>query len=233
MKEPKIIIALDFETDDSAMSLVEALDPLRCKLKVGKEMFTRYGPIFVSKLISRGFKIFLDLKYHDIPNTVRRSCEVAADLGVWMVNVHALGGSDMMRSAKLGLGNAADRPLLTAVTVLTSHDDLSLEKIGITCDVETLVLRLAGLAADSGLDGVVCSGFEAAKIKEALGRDFVTVTPGIRPNGDNFDDQKRVMTPAEAIKNGSDYLVIGRPVTRSIDPMGVIDAVEKELSFYS
>ena len=231
MIDAKIIVALDYADISKAYRLIDQLDAERCKLKVGKEMFTRFGPSFVQKLVKDGFKVFLDLKFHDIPNTVRKSCEAACDLGVWMVNVHALGGAEMICAARLGLGNSSGAPLLTAVTILTSHDHNSLSEIGLVSDIPTEVKRLGKLAYENGADGVVCSAHEVGLIRETTSQEFLAVTPGIRLPEDSPADQKRVMTPKSAIINGSNYLVIGRSISESAEPMSVIQQIEKEISF--
>ncbi|MEE0987163.1 MAG: orotidine-5'-phosphate decarboxylase [Succinivibrionaceae bacterium] len=229
--DPKVIVALDFATEAQALKLVDGLDPTMCRLKVGKEMFTHMGPSFVKNLENRGFGVFLDLKFHDIPNTVARAVAAAADLGVWMVNVHASGGPRMMEAAAKALEPyGAKRPLLTAVTVLTSMDEEQLRAVGITCPLEEQVLRLATLTRDCGLDGVVCSAREAAMLRQHLGQDFKLVTPGIRPRNAEVGDQIRVVTPAEAIKLGSSYLVMGRPITKAPDPIAALKAVNAELA---
>lgn len=229
--DPKVIVALDFATEAQALKLVDGLDPTMCRLKVGKEMFTHMGPSFVKNLENRGFGVFLDLKFHDIPNTVARAVAAAADLGVWMVNVHASGGPRMMEAAAKALESyGAKRPLLTAVTVLTSMDEEQLRAVGITCPLEEQVLRLATLTRDCGLDGVVCSAREAAMLRQHLGQDFKLVTPGIRPRNAEVGDQIRVVTPAEAIKLGSSYLVMGRPITKAPDPIAALKAVNAELA---
>lgn len=229
--DPKVIVALDFATEAQALKLVDGLDPTMCRLKVGKEMFTHMGPSFVKSLENRGFGVFLDLKFHDIPNTVARAVAAAADLGVWMVNVHASGGPRMMEAAVKALEPyGAKRPLLTAVTVLTSMDEEQLSAVGITCPLEEQVLRLATLTRDCGLDGVVCSAREAAMLRQHLGQDFKLVTPGIRPRNAELGDQIRVVTPADAIKLGSSYLVMGRPITKALDPIAALKAVNAELA---
>lgn len=229
--DPKVIVALDFATEAQALKLVDGLDPTMCRLKVGKEMFTHMGPSFVKSLENRGFGVFLDLKFHDIPNTVARAVAAAADLGVWMVNVHASGGPRMMEAAVKALEPyGAKRPLLTAVTVLTSMDEEQLRTVGITCPLEEQVLRLATLTRDCGLDGVVCSAREAAMLRQHLGQDFKLVTPGIRPRNAELGDQIRVVTPADAIKLGSSYLVMGRPITKALDPIAALKAVNAELA---
>jgi orotidine-5'-phosphate decarboxylase len=229
MTDPKIIVALDYPTADAAVALSSQLDPQRCRLKIGKELFTRSGPIIVETLMNDGFDIFLDLKYHDIPNTVAKACQAAADLGVWMLNVHALGGSAMMAAAREAVGHTADRPLLIAVTLLTSMDQNTFEQLGLHGNISNTVLRLAKLADDSGLDGVVCSAQEATKLREQHGNDFQLITPGIRPANSDQGDQHRTMTPSEAITAGSSYLVIGRPITAAPDPMSALAAIEDSL----
>lgn len=229
MSDPKIIVALDYPTAEAALALTTQLDPQRCRLKIGKELFTRSGPAVVEKLINDGFDVFLDLKYHDIPNTVAKACKAAADLGVWMVNVHALGGAAMMVAAREAVGQSSDRPSLIAVTLLTSMDQTTFEQIGLQGHIGDTVLRLAQLANDSGLDGVVCSAQEATKLRSQHGPDFQLITPGIRPANSEQGDQHRTMTPAEAIAAGSSYLVIGRPITEAADPMTALAAIEQSL----
>ena len=229
MNNPKIIVALDFAVQKDALALVDRLDPKLCRLKVGKEMFTACGPALVETLIQRGFEVFLDLKFHDIPNTVASACKAAARLGVWMVNVHALGGSRMMEAAREALDGVPSRPKLIAVTVLTSMGRADLNELGIPGEPHETVLRLAKLAQASGLDGVVCSAQEAASLRQELGTDFCLVTPGIRPAKASQDDQVRIVTPAEAIRLGSDYLVIGRPITKAADPLQVLQQINFEL----
>ena len=229
MSDPKIIVALDYPNTDAAMALSSQLDPQRCRLKIGKELFTRSGPAIVESLVKDGFDIFLDLKYHDIPNTVAKACQAAADLGVWMLNVHALGGGAMMSAAREAIGQNADRPLLIAVTLLTSMDQTTFEQLGLQGDIGETVLRLAKLTDDSGLDGVVCSAQEATKLRLQHGNDFQLITPGIRPANSEQGDQHRTMTPAEAMTAGSSYLVIGRPITAAPDPMAALAAIEDSL----
>jgi orotidine-5'-phosphate decarboxylase len=226
----RIIVALDYPDARSALALVERIEPGSCRLKVGKELFTRAGPQLVEQLVARGFDVFLDLKFHDIPNTVASACHAAAELGVWMLNVHALGGERMMLAAREGIGRAAQQPLLIAVTILTSMDEHDLAGIGLAGSPQDNVMRLAGLANNCGLDGVVCSSRETAALRASLGEDFLLVTPGIRPAGLASDDQRRVMTPLEAIHSGSSYLVIGRPVTQADDPVSVLRTLNSELS---
>jgi orotidine-5'-phosphate decarboxylase len=228
MSESKIIIALDFQDESSTMALVDQLSPELCRLKVGKELFVRCGPGLVDKLISKGFDVFLDLKFHDIPNTVAAACRAAADMGVWMVNVHASGGRKMMSAAREAIEHAGDAPLLIGVTVLTSLGRTDIAEIGLNVEPEKQVLRLAQLAKESGLDGVVCSPLETLMLKNAMGRDFVLVTPGVRPKGADKGDQQRIMTPSQALSSGSDYLVIGRPITASTDPLRALQSIIKE-----
>jgi orotidine-5'-phosphate decarboxylase len=217
--EPRVIVALDYASGEEALALAGRLDPRLCRVKVGKELFTAAGPGLLGALRESGFDVFLDLKYHDIPNTVAGACKAAAQLGVWMVNVHCFGGSRMMHAAREALVGVARRPLLIGVTVLTSMGQEDLKEIGIDLAPEDQVLRLANLAKSSGLDGVVCSAREAAMLKEKLGKEFRLVTPGIRLPDAAKDDQTRVVTPVDAVRAGADYLVIGRPVTQAADPI--------------
>lgn len=224
-----LIVALDYADSAEALALVQRLRPDQCRLKVGKELFCRAGPDFVRQLIQRDFDVFLDLKFHDIPNTVASACRAAAELGVWMVNVHALGGRAMMQAARAALQEYQRPPLLTAVTVLTSHTAESLAELGLLADPEAQVQRLSKLAQESGMDGVVCSAREASMLRDSWGTDGVLVTPGIRPANSGADDQRRVLTPREAIAAGSDYLVIGRPITRAADPAAALLAINQQL----
>jgi orotidine-5'-phosphate decarboxylase len=229
--EPRVIVALDFPGGDQAAAFVDRLVPGSCRLKVGKELFTREGPDLVRRFVAQGHEVFLDLKFHDIPNTVARACEAAASLGVWMVNVHASGGSRMMQAARAALDDIEGRrPLLIAVTVLTSMGAEDLAELGIAAAPQQQVLRLATLARNAGLDGVVCSPQEAALLRNELGGAFTLVTPGVRPQGAALDDQARVLTPEEAIRQGSDYLVMGRPITRAEDPAALLAAINQVLS---
>ncbi|MDX9741458.1 MAG: orotidine-5'-phosphate decarboxylase [Gammaproteobacteria bacterium] len=225
----RIIVALDYPDPAQALRTAERLDPAACRLKVGKELFTRGGPSLVEQLQRRDFAVFLDLKFHDIPNTVAAACRAAGALGVWMLNVHAQGGRHMMEAAREALGGFQHPPLLIAVTVLTSLGATELKELGHTESPETLALRLAALARSAGLDGVVCSAQEAAALKKANGDDFVLVTPGIRPVGTSNDDQQRVMTPAAALAAGSDYLVIGRPITAAADPLVALQGIRRSI----
>ncbi len=230
MTDPRIIVALDYPDAASALQLVKQLDPAMCRLKVGKELFTSAGPALVGNLVERGFGVFLDLKFHDIPNTVAKACEAASRLGVWMLNVHASGGSVMMAAAKEAVQKAERPPLLIAVTVLTSMNETVWKEIGFNEDIPTSVLRLARLTQASGLDGVVCSAQEAPVLRRELGASFSLVTPGIRPADASLDDQSRVLTPAAAIRNGSSYLVIGRPITQAADPLLALRKINAEIN---
>ncbi|MDX1352239.1 MAG: orotidine-5'-phosphate decarboxylase [Thiomicrorhabdus sp.] len=230
--DPKVLVALDFANTNDALTFVATLDSRACRLKVGKELFAVAGPEFVKNLVSQGFDVFLDLKYHDIPNTVAKAVQAAARMGVWMVNVHALGGRKMMQAAKQALAELEDvkqKPLLIAVTILTSMEQQDLEEIGLQGTPKENVIRLATLAQDSGLDGVVCSAQEASELRSKLGNDFCLVTPGIRPEGSDANDQKRIMTPAMAMQAGSSYLVVGRPITQSSSPLQVLEQINASL----
>jgi len=230
-QEARVIVALDFDDADKAMALVDQLDPGACKLKVGKEMFTLFGPEFVKALIARGFDIFLDLKFHDIPNTVAKACKAAAEMGVWMVNVHASGGMEMMKAAKDAIaGSSHPQTKLIAVTVLTSMDQAQLNDVVPEVSPAEQVKKLAQLTADSGLDGVVCSAKEAVMLRETHNDEFLLVTPGIRPAGADMGDQKRVMTPVDAIDAGVSYLVMGRPITQAENPLAALQAVNQSLA---
>lgn len=230
MSEPRLIIALDFPEAAPALALADRLSPERCALKVGKELFVAEGPRLVERLVQRGYRVFLDLKFHDIPNTVAGACRAAAATGAWMVNVHALGGSVMMAAAREALGDTGDRPLLTAVTVLTSHSDATLDEIGLAGPTDAAVSRLAALARGAGVDGVVCSAREARQVRERCGEGFLRVTPGIRPVWAAKGDQSRVLGPAEALVAGATHLVVGRPVTRAAEPMAALGRLEQELA---
>lgn len=231
MLDPKVVVALDFDKKENALSFVDKIQPTDARLKVGKEMFTHFGPEFVKTLTGKGFDVFLDLKFHDIPNTVAKAVTAAADLGVWMVNVHASGGSQMMTKAKLALDNYGnDAPLLIAVTVLTSMGQEDLLGLGINKTPAEQVNFLANLTKQSGLDGVVCSAWEAEQLKSDLGKEFKLITPGIRPAGSAQDDQQRIMTPKQAIDVGVDYLVIGRPITKAENPQLVLDQINQTIN---
>lgn len=226
-----VIIALDYPSAEQAINFVSKIKHEQCIFKVGNELFTAGGVALVEALVKRNFKVFLDLKYHDIPNTVASACRSAAKLGIWMINVHASGGTAMMSAARKALEDfGADRPLLVAVTVLTSMDEQSFRDTALPSNsLKEQVLHLSSLAYQSGLDGVVCSALEAAAIKEATQKNFVTVTPGIRLSENCTNDQQRVMTPRQAIQNGADYLVIGRPITQATDPELVIRRIYQQL----
>ena len=233
MNKSRLIISLDFSDADQAIDFCKKIDPISCRIKIGKELYTVAGPILIEKLRSLNFDIFLDLKFHDIPNTVANACRVASDLGIWMLNVHAIGGSKMMEAAYesiIKFGDSKDRPLLIAVTVLTSMSSNDFVELGITNSIENEVLLLAKLAKSVGLDGVVCSGMEVAKLRQEFGEDFCLVTPGIRLDNLNDDDQKRIMTPRDAIKAGSNFLVIGRPITRASNPVKVINTINESIN---
>ncbi len=225
-----VIVALDFPSQEAALALLERLDPALCRVKIGKELFTRAGPGLVERVVARGFDVFLDLKYHDIPNTVAAACDAAADLGVWMMNLHASGGRRMMEAAAERLAQRHSRPLLIAVTILTSLGAEDLAEIGFHGEPADNVRHLARLSAESGMDGVVCSPLEAAMLREERGRDFLLVTPGVRPGGAALGDQKRVMTPRDALAAGASHLVVGRPITAAPEPLEALRAIVDELS---
>lgn len=228
--QPFVFVALDYPNADAAWPLVEQLDATQCGVKVGKELFTAAGPEFVRKLVAQGFKVFLDLKFHDIPNTVAKAVRAAAELGVYMVNVHASGGERMLRAAHEALQDLPQRPLLIAVTVLTSMTEEDLHGVGLDVSVAEQVVRLAKLTQASGLDGVVCSAQEAEMLQQQCGRDFALVTPGIRPAGSEQGDQRRIMTPADAAAQGIQYLVIGRPITQADDPALAVKQILSSLT---
>lgn len=229
MNDPKIIVALDFPSASQALALADRLQPTLCRLKVGKELFTSAGPALLEQLMKRGFDVFLDLKFHDIPSTTAHACKAAAGLGVWMINVHALGGRKMLEAAAEAVKLCATKPRLIAVTMLTSMAQEDLADIGIKATPAEMVLRLATLARDSGLDGVVCSAQEAAMLRKHCGSGFCLVTPGIRPTQVSLDDQSRVMTPHAALQAGSSYLVIGRPITQAADPLRALLDIQNEI----
>ena len=225
----RIIVALDFSTVELARDFVRQIDPSLCRLKIGNILFTQSGPQFVEELMRLGFDVFLDLKYHDIPQTVAGACRAAAELGVWMVNVHTQGGKDMLEAACDALVPFQSKPLLIGVTVLTSLNDHDLKTIGCCYSAKDMVLRMAGLAKVSGIDGVVCSSQEAGLLREHFDADFKLVTPGIRLEGSEKDDQKRILTPNAAIRAGASYLVIGRPITRADNPLLVLHQISNQL----
>lgn len=231
MVERPVIVALDYPDAASARGFVARVRPDVCRLKVGKELFVAAGPDFVSELVDQGFAVFLDLKFHDIPNTTAQACKAAARLGVWMMNVHASGGPRMLAAAREALETGTGhRPLLIAVTVLTSMGEDELSAIGVGDSPEAQVSRLARLTKDAGLDGVVCSAREATRLRSEIGRDFALVTPGIRPAGSDVGDQTRILTPAQALAAGSDYLVIGRPITQAADPLAALESIMQEIA---
>ncbi|HAT1591317.1 orotidine-5'-phosphate decarboxylase [Klebsiella oxytoca] len=226
-----VVVALDYDNRDKALAFADRIDPRDCRLKVGKEMFTLLGPQFVRDLHQRGFEVFLDLKFHDIPNTTARAVAAAAELGVWMVNVHASGGARMMTAAREALQPfGKDAPLLIAVTVLTSMEASDLQDLGITLSPADYAAKLAELTQRCGLDGVVCSAQEAVRFKQERGQAFRLVTPGIRPQGSDAGDQRRIMTPEQAQAAGVDYMVIGRPVTQSADPAATLRSINASLN---
>ena len=229
--DPRVIVALDYAEQEKALAFVDKISPELCRLKVGKELFTRSGPQFVETLVDRGFDVFLDLKFHDIPNTVKNAVYAAAQLGIWMLNVHALGGTSMMMAAREGIDMAGvNRPYLIAVSLLTSMSQADLKQLGISQEIPEFVERLARLAIDSGLDGLVCSAQEASGLREKLGLGPLLVTPGIRPVGFGQDDQQRISTPEQAIRDGASYLVIGRPITQHNDPTAALLEINASLT---
>jgi len=225
MATSQIIIALDFPSTQQALDFVEQVDPQDCCLKIGKELFTLGGPNLVKEIVNKGFKVFLDLKFHDIPNTVANACHAAADLGIWMLNIHASGGRKMMETAANKLAQLEQPPLLIGVTILTSLSAAEIQEVGFNGSPADNVLRLARLADDCGLDGVVCSPLEASAVRTATNPNFKLITPGVRPANAALDDQSRVMTPAKALQAGADYLVIGRPITAAPDPMKSLKSI--------
>ena len=230
MNNPRVIVALDYPDPRSALDLVQRLDAAQCRVKVGHELFTAGGPNLVEQLARRGFGVFLDLKFHDIPNTVAGACRAAAQLGVWMLNVHASGGKAMLQAAREAVAPGTAAPKLVAVTLLTSMAQAELDEVGLEGAPEEIVLRLALLAKVSGLDGVVCSAREAAALRAACGACFTLVTPGIRPAQAQADDQQRIMTAGGAVASGADYLVIGRPITRAPDPLVALGRINAEIA---
>ncbi|MGD2159982.1 MAG: orotidine-5'-phosphate decarboxylase [Gammaproteobacteria bacterium] len=229
MTDSRIIVALDFPDESSALDLVERMNPELCRVKIGKELFTCCGPELVRRIVNAGYDVFLDLKYHDIPNTVANACKAAADLGVWMLNVHALGGPAMLAAARSAL-TYPEAPKLIAVTILTSSSEEDLKAVGIEHTPEEMVKRLALLTREQGLDGVVCSAQESAELKSLLGMDFLLVTPGIRLSTDEAGDQKRIVSPVDAVRKGADYLVIGRPITQADDPIQKLLTINSDIS---
>lgn len=228
MSDPKIIVALDFQNAKIAVNFARQLNPKMCRLKVGKELFTAAGPQLIEALQQQNFEVFLDLKFHDIPNTTAKACQAASNLGVWMTNVHASGGLEMMQAAREAIDKSTHKPLLIAVTVLTSMSAQTLQSIGVQTPLQQHVLNLAKLSKDAGLDGVVCSAQEAPLLKESLGQEFCLVTPGIRPKNAAKDDQTRIVTPEDALKLGAHYLVIGRPITQAESPLAALENIFQE-----
>ncbi|MFV2030946.1 MAG: orotidine-5'-phosphate decarboxylase [Gammaproteobacteria bacterium] len=228
--DPRVIIALDYSSKKQALDFVDRVSPELCKLKIGKELFTRSGPTLIDTLVSKGFDIFLDLKFHDIPNTVKRAIYAAGQLGVWMLDVHALGGYSMLLAAREGIDMlGTNRPYLIAVTLLTSQSQEDLDQLGVDQEVPAFVDRLADLAISAGLDGLVCSAREVGPLRHRLGDGAILVTPGIRPTGTEADDQHRTTTPVQAIVDGSSYLVIGRPITQHANPAAVLAKINKSI----
>ncbi|MDD3266764.1 MAG: orotidine-5'-phosphate decarboxylase [Burkholderiales bacterium] len=225
----KIIVALDFNDIEEVINFVSTISPSECRLKVGKELFTAYGPQIIQELHNRGFEVFLDLKFHDIPNTVYKAIKVAANLGVWMVNVHASGGREMMQKARQAIIESTHKPLLIAVTILTSMSNEAVAEIGYSKNLTEQALHLAKLSYECGLDGVVCSAHEASLIKSNTNSEFLTITPGIRLSDSKTDDQTRIMTPKNAIDNKADYLVIGRPITKADKPAEILAKINKSI----
>ena len=233
MSNSRIILALDFSTRELADSLVSRLSPESCRLKIGFELFMSSGPDFIEDLAEKGFDVFLDLKLHDIPNTVASACNVAANLGVWMINLHASGGRRMMEAARETLDNYKNPPLLVGVTVITSLQQSELQEVGFQGPPSLNVLRLATLAKECALDGIVCSPREVLEVKQRVGSDLLLVTPGIRPWDTSVDDQKRIMTVKDALQVGSDFLVIGRPVTKSPDPVVALQEIQTTIEEFA
>ena len=220
-----VIVALDFADEKQTLQFVRQLSPELCQIKIGKELFTATGRHLVEQLVNQGFKVFLDLKYHDIPNTVASACKIAAQMGIWMVDMHAGGGQRMMEAAAEAVSQFQQRPYLIGVTVLTSMTQTDLAQTGVDRSIDEQVMHLAKLSQQSGLDGVVCSAQEAVILRDQLGKEFLLVTPGIRLNSKSEDDQRRIMTPKEALAAGSSYLVMGRPITRSADPVLLLQQI--------
>jgi len=225
----RIIVALDYPSAEEAVRFVDQVQPAECRLKVGVELFTAAGPSLVERLVKLGFDVFLDLKFHDIPNTVARACDAAARLGVWMLNVHTLGGAHMLTAAREAVGSSGNRPKLVGVTLLTSYSQPDVEQVGLHGSLAETVASLARLAHDAGLDGVVCSPWETADLRRRFGEKFILVTPGVRPADADSDDQARTLTPREALGRGAHYLVIGRPITRAPDPQVALDTMNREI----
>jgi len=230
MNDPRIIVALDFPDAQQATEFCRKISPAQCRLKVGKELFTAAGPVLVEALVDSGYDVFLDLKFHDIPNTVNKAASAAAKLGVWMLNVHAMGGMEMMRAAREGVEVVSRRPFLIAVTVLTSMSPSNLKELGIEIPLPQFVDQLARQTIECGLDGVVCSAQEAGALRASIGAAPLLVTPGIRPEWAAANDQQRIVTPWQALSNGASYLVIGRPITRHADPAEALRLITESIS---
>lgn len=231
--KPRVIVALDYAKPEQALDFVARVTPARCRLKVGLELYTAAGPAFVRDLVARGFRVFLDLKFHDIPNTVERACRQAAALGVELLTVHCLGGRAMLAAARRGVGDAPARPRVIGVTLLTSHDANDTNEIGLGTDVGARALALAELGHVAGLDGFVCAPTEARRLRDRFGAGCLLVTPGVRPAGESAGDQQRVATPAQALADGASLLVIGRPITQALDPMAALAAIEREIATFN
>ncbi|MFL6713537.1 MAG: orotidine-5'-phosphate decarboxylase [Sulfurifustis sp.] len=230
MRAPRVIVALDYAKPEEALAFVARVTPQRCRLKVGLELYSAAGPALVRELVARGFRVFLDLKFHDIPNTVERACRQAATLGVELLTVHCLGGRAMLAAARRGVGEAPNRPRVIGVTLLTSHDASDTNEIGLGSDVGARAVALAELGHAAGLDGFVCAPTEAKSLRRRFGADCLLVTPGVRPAGESAGDQQRVATPAQALADGASLLVIGRPITQAPDPIGALEAIEREIA---
>ncbi|MFK8028556.1 MAG: orotidine-5'-phosphate decarboxylase [Gammaproteobacteria bacterium] len=229
MTDRMVIVALDYPSPELAFQFVDKIQSNSCALKVGFELFLSGGPQFVEKLVAKGFKVFLDLKFHDIPNTVAQACNAASKLGVWMMNVHAAGGSNMMLAAREAIDKyeASQRPKLIAVTVLTSMNQAALSAVGVNGDVDQVVTKWAAMAEKAHLDGVVCSAQEATLIRAQSNQKFMIVTPGIRLPSDNSDDQKRIVSPSDASEAGVTHIVVGRPITQAQDPCAALEVFQK------
>jgi orotidine-5'-phosphate decarboxylase len=228
--DSKIIVALDYADAESALQFIDQISPSLCRVKIGKELFTAAGPELVKAIVAKGYDVFLDLKFHDIPNTVNKAISAAARLGVWMVNVHALGGAEMMKAAKQAVNDFDGlAPHLIAVSILTSTDQQGLNQIGIQKTPAQAVMDLTALSMECGLDGMVCSAQEAEAIRKQFGPKPLLVTPGIRPEGSDSNDQQRIMTPQKAMAAGSSYLVIGRPITANDNPVAQLEKINQSL----
>ena len=230
MNDPKVIVALDYPDPQQALEFTRKIKPDQCRVKVGKELVTSAGPTLVETLIGQGFDVFLDLKFHDIPNTVRQAVAAAARLGVWMLNVHALGGEAMMQAAREGAEVVARRPFVIGVTVLTSMSEMEMKQLGIDKPLPQVVEHLTRTTLDAGLDGVVCSAQEASSLRASIGSSALLVTPGIRPEWAQANDQHRIVTPQQALQDGASYLVIGRPITQHDDPAAALELINDSIA---